>query len=110
MSEVEKTGVTTELPHSLNQSPEPGGGRSRLRGVPYSGGPPKRRRTPLGRRHEIQKMQPERSPDADEWVSQRVREREGTHEEAPASARAARQISAFPGWLRSPAAHRTRLR
>src|SRR5258706_12578114 len=55
MSEVEKTGVTTELPHSLNQSPEPGGGRSRMRGVPYSGGPPKRRRTPLGRRHGIRR-------------------------------------------------------
>jgi len=37
-------------------------------------------------------MQPARSPDADEWVSQRVREREGTHEEAPASARAASLI------------------
>src|SRR6266850_4106422 len=64
---------------------EPGGGRSRLRGVPYSGGPPKRRRAPHGRRHGIRKMQAARSPDADEWVSQRVREREGTHEEAPAS-------------------------
>src|SRR5258706_7806 len=70
-------------------NPEPGGGRSRLGGVPSAGGPPKRRRTPPGRRHGIRKMQPERSPDADEWVSQRVPEREGTHEEAPASARAA---------------------
>ena len=38
-------------------------------------------------------MQPAPSPVADEWVSQRVREREGTREEAPARARAARPIA-----------------